>query len=142
MWLPAWSEAAGRWHAPVGAAGFRFAVAVLSLLLVVAAAAASISGAGSVAAYAMAGYTLAMVLNVVFPHLLVSLFQRRYMPGTATGLLCNLPLGTLYLIRAISDRQVDPGVFAWAGPLVVAGIGGSIPFLFAAGRWLEKRRDR
>ena len=81
--LPAWSAHAGKWHARVDAAEFRFAVAALSVLLVVVAAAASLASAGSVSAYLMAGYVLAMVLNVLMPHVLVTVVMRKYMPGTA-----------------------------------------------------------
>jgi hypothetical protein len=55
VWLPAWSVQAGRWHAPVGAGEFRFAVGVLTLFFVLAAAWASMGGAGSFPAYLMAG---------------------------------------------------------------------------------------
>ena len=82
--LPAWSARAGRWHAPVAAPVFRFAALVLSGLFVAITLVASNSVAGGVAAYLMAGYALAMVLNVFMPHVLVTVVTRRYMPGTAT----------------------------------------------------------
>lgn len=134
--LPAWSAHAGKWHARVDAAEFRFAVAALSVLLVVVAAAASLASAGSVSAYLMAGYVLAMVLNVLMPHVLVTVVMRKYMPGTATALLLNLPLGVLYLRQALSEQNIQPGVFAWSGPLMVLFIVASIPALFALGRKL------
>jgi hypothetical protein len=134
--LPAWSAHAGRWHARVGAAEFRFAVAAFSVLLVIVAAAASLAGAGSVGAYLMAGYVLAMVLNVFMPHVLVTVVMRKYMPGTATALLLNLPLGVLYLRQALAEQIIQPVVLAWSGPLIVLFIGASIPVLFALGRKL------
>lgn len=132
--LPAWSACAGRWHTPVGKREFRFAVAALSALLVAIAAAASAAGAGSIAAYLMAGYVLAMVLNVLVPHLLATLSMRKYMPGTATALLLNLPLGVLYLRQALLEGRIELGVFAWSGPLTVLAIVASIPVLFSLGR--------
>jgi hypothetical protein len=134
--LPAWSAHAGKWHARVEPVEFRFAVAVLSVLLVLVAAAASLAGAGSVGAYLMAGYVLAMVLNVLMPHVLATVVMRKYMPGTATALLLNLPLGALYLRQALSEQNIQPGVFAWSGPLIVLFIVASIPALFALGRKL------
>ena len=134
--LPAWSAHAGKWHARVEAAEFRFAVAVLSVLLVVVAAAASQARAGSISAYLMAGYVLAMVLNVLMPHVLATVVMRKYMPGTATALLLNLPLGALYLRQALSEQNIQPGVFAWSGPLIVLFLVASIPVLFALGRKL------
>ena len=87
IFLPAWSKTAGRWHAPVTASQFRFAVIILTLLLVVIALFASIEPPRSIASYLMSGYVLAMQVNVLFPHLVATLFMRRYMPGTATALL-------------------------------------------------------
>jgi hypothetical protein len=132
--LPAWSAQAGKWYAPVSAPVFRFAVGVLSGCFVLIAATASFSPAGSIGAYLMAGYVLAMLLNVFMPHVLASVVMRRYMPGTATALLLNLPLGLFYLRRAWSERYIEPHVFGWAGPLVVFGLLAAIPMLFALGR--------
>ena len=132
--LPAWTLNAGRWHSPVGKAEFRFAVGALSGLLVVVTAAASTSEAGSIAAYLMAGYVLAMVLNVFIPHVLASIIMRKYMPGTATALLFDLPLGLWYLSKALAESRIDSGIFLWSGPLTVLAIVVSIPGLFALGR--------
>jgi uncharacterized protein with HXXEE motif len=43
LWLPAWSERAGRWCNPVGAREFRFAVVILTAAAAVAALAANIA---------------------------------------------------------------------------------------------------
>ena len=132
--LPAWSAQAGKWYAPVAAPVFRFAVGVLSGGFVLIAGIASVAPAGSIGAYLMAGYVLAMLLNVFIPHVLASVAMRRYMPGTATAVLLNLPLGLFYLRRAWSERYIEPRVFAWAGPLVVLALLAAIPLLFALGR--------
>jgi len=137
LYLPAWSASAGKWHAPVGPMEFRFAVSVLSGLLIVIATAASFSQAGSIAAYLMSGYVLAMVLNVLIPHVLASVIMRKYMPGTATAVLLNLPFGLLYLRQALSEHSIELQVFYWVGPLVVLSILASIPVLFAVGRKLH-----
>lgn len=138
--LPAWSLHAGKWHASVGPREFRFAVVVLSALLVIFAFSSSVTAPGSISAYLMAGYVLAMVLNVFIPHVLATVFMRRYMPGTATALVLNLPLGLIYLSRALSENRIEMAVFYWAGPAVVLGIAASIPVLFFLGRALFANR--
>jgi hypothetical protein len=134
LYLPAWAAHAGRWHVPVGSKEFRFAVAILSAVLVGVAVLASESGPGSLAAYLLCGYVLAMVLNAVVPHLVASVATRRYMPGTATALAFNLPLGSLLLKRALAEHYIEATVFVWAGPAVALAIAASIPLLFAIGR--------
>jgi hypothetical protein len=121
----------------VGADEFRFAVAALSVALVIIVAAASLAGPASLPAYMLSGYVLAMVLNVVAPHVVATIAMRRYMPGTATALLFNLPLGGLFLQRALAEGYIEPGVFVWSGPAVALAIAASIPPLFAIGRKLR-----
>lgn len=133
-WLPTWSLQAGRWHAPVAAPVFRVAALALSILFVAVTLAATFADAGSLAAYLMAGYVLAMVLNAIVPHALLSMRARRYMPGTATGLLFNLPLGLLYLRQALQEQAIAWQHFRWAGPLVVLAMLALLPTLFALGR--------
>ena len=131
LYLPAWSSHGSRWRMPVETRVFRLAAVFFSAMLVILTTIASLSHPQSVAAYLMAGYVLAMLLNVLAPHLLATLFTRSYMPGTATAVLLNLPLGLLYLHRALSEHSVEPHVFFWSGPLTVLTILASIPALFA-----------
>ena len=99
LYLPAWSTTAGRWYAPVGTREFAFAATVLSLVLVALAAAAISAGSQSIWAYLFTGYVFTMVANVFVPHALGTIALRRYIPGTATALLLNLPLVACFLSR-------------------------------------------
>jgi hypothetical protein len=134
LFLPRWSASAGRWHVPVGPTEFRFAVAVLSAALLAIVGAASVTGPGTLAAYLPSGYVLAMLVNVVVPHLITTIATGRYMPGTATAIVFNLPLGCLFLKRALAENFIELKVFAWAGPVIAFAIAASIPLLFALGR--------
>lgn len=142
MWLPAWSASAGRWHRPVSRAEFRFAVLVLTLVLLAAAVAVSVAPPGSWASYLFFGYVFAMVANVFVPHVAASLALRTYMPGTASALLLNLPLGALLLRQGFRSGRIEAGIFAVAGPLVALGILASIPLLFWIGRRFAARPGR
>lgn len=139
--LPAWSSTAGRWHARVGTREFVFAVTVLSLALLGLAALGTSAGARSVWAYLLAGYALAMVANVFVPHVLGTIALRRYMPGTGTALLLNLPLGVLFLHQALGQGFVAWHTFVWVGPLTALAIAACIPALFALGRLLPGSRE-
>ena len=140
MQLPAWSKNAGKWHHPVGAREFRFAVIVLTLLAYTVALLATAGGKESVGAYLAAGYALAMLLNVFFPHVIATVMMRRYAPGTLTALLLNLPVTLFLLYRGFQDGYIHYEQFVWIGPLVVLGIVVSIPLLFAIGRRLPGLR--
>jgi hypothetical protein len=137
--LPGWSSRAGRWHAPVGAFEFRFAVVVLTLLAYAVAFLSSIYGAQSFAAYALAGYALAMLLNVLAPHLLATLALRQYAPGTGTALLFNLPVCGALLYVGLRDGFIERGKFVVFGPGCVVVVLALIPILFFIGRTLDPK---
>ncbi len=136
LWLPRWSMRAGRWYRPIGAAPFQFGVVVLSALLVAVAVAGLASGPHSLPAYLLFGYVFAMAANALFPHLVVSIAMRKYMPGTATGVLLNLPIGSALLYHAVAEDWVSLGTLAWAAPAVAAALVLAIPVLLGVGRRL------
>lgn len=139
IYLPAWSRTAGRRHAPVTGFEFRFAIAVLTLLFWIAVALLLLEGRASFGAYLTAGYALAMLLNVFVPHTLGTLLMRRYIPGTATALLLNLP-ATGFLLRAmLADGTIETERFLTTAPFVVLLLACSIPVLFAVGRRIEPK---
>lgn len=136
IWLPRWSASAGRFHMRVEASRFRFAVAVLTIA---GWAVVAWSAAGSrFADYLVSGYALAMLVNVVVPHVAATLALRRYAPGTATALALNLPVTALLLRAAFAEGRIAMETFIWAGPLVAVAVAASIPVLFAVSAGLSK----
>jgi hypothetical protein len=70
----------------------------------------------------LSGVALAMAANALFQHLPLSLLKRSYMPGTATGLLLNLPLGLSLLDGHSADWPVILGYAIGFGVLSFAGL--------------------
>ena len=134
IWLPAWTTRVRPLRFTLSSSVFRIAAVAQSLLLVILATAAFLSASESPAAYAFAGYVFAMLVNVFAPHAFASIALRTYMPGTATALLFNLPLGILFLHRALAERFVAWDTLVWAAPLVAFLVLLSIPVSFAIGR--------
>jgi hypothetical protein len=133
IWLPAWSQSAGHWHQPVATPVFAFAATILSVLLVSLAYASRWSGPQSIPAYLFAGYVFAMVANALVPHLAATALTRSYVPGTATAVLFNAPIGTLLLRRLLAAGNVDLRRMSWSAPLVALVLLASIPVLFWVG---------
>jgi Na+(H+)/acetate symporter ActP len=88
---------------------------------------------------ALAGFALAMAINAVFPHLTLSLVKRSYSPGAATGMLFNLPLGTLILWKSASSGEIS-GMELWSCSAIYAVVLGIVAFggLFTAHFLLER----
>ena len=114
IWLPGWSKDAGHYHVPVLARQFRFAVLALT---VAAWALVGWSALGSsFADYLVSGYALAMLVNVVFPHLAATFAMRRYAPGTATAVLFG---GSMLALLALAGLSMTVWIVytIWVGVL-------------------------
>lgn len=67
----------------------------------------------------LSGFALVMAINAVFPHLAWSLLKHSYAPGTATGMLFNLPLGVL-LIRGQLRAVTASHAYFWRETVLYA----------------------
>jgi len=138
IWLPAWSRAAGRWHAPVGAFEFRFAIAVLTTLALAATLAAVGPAPTGWGTQALCGYAAAMLANVFVPHVAGTVALRRYVPGTASAVCLNLPVTLLLLANALREGAITPVGLAWAAVVVMVGLLLGIALLFRLGKRLRQ----
>ncbi len=132
----------GPWRVRAAPREFALAALIFSLLLLGLTWQALRAGAGSAWAYAYAGCVFAMLVNVFLPHGLGTLLLRRYLPGTATALLLNLPLGLLFLRQALAQGFVQAATLRWAAPLMALLVLASLPVMFAAGRLILKHAGR
>ena len=133
LWLPRWSKYAGKYHPEVSNNEFHFAVIIftiagylLSFLFLF------FGHSVEITKYIYLGFVLMMSLNSIFPHLIATIVLRRYAPGTMTGLLLNLPIGSAIIFSNVkSGVQVKMLILAL---VVVTGISIiSLPPLFKLG---------
>ena len=137
IWFPDWTRQAGRWHAPVSQRVFRFAAAVFTLLAFGVTWLSAASGKQTIWAYLTFGYMVAVLANVLIPHLAVTVAMRRYMPGLATGVALNLPTLSLLVILALRQGYVSGWKAAeYSVSVILIGLL-LIPALFKLGRLLN-----
>ena len=136
IWLPAWSQEAGRWHEPVERSEFTFATAVMLIFLYTITYLAANAQAESVSIYLVCGLALVMLFNIVVPHLGATLAQRRYSPGLGSSLLLILPVASLLLWRAFVVDAISLPRYALAAAGVLLGTAVIWPSLFRLGRRL------
>jgi hypothetical protein len=89
---------------------------------------------------ALSGFALAMVVNAVFPHFLASLGTHSYSPGTATGMLFNLPLG-VWLIHEQLTAHALVDIWRQAVPYAALLAVGAYGALFGAHAILARKRE-
>jgi Protein of unknown function with HXXEE motif len=78
-----------------------------------------ISKEGSHFQEALSGFALAMAINAVLPHFIISLVKHSYSPGVGTGMLFNLPLGVLLIQEQVRDSAIPAGE-VWRAALLYA----------------------
>jgi len=139
VWLPDWSKRAGLWHFPVAPGVFRFAAAVLTVLAFLVTWLSARSGKQTVWTYLAFGYMVAMLANVLIPHVAASVALRSYTPGVATAVTLNLPVLSLLVVLALGEGYVSGRKAAAYSVGVTGFLVLSIAALFKSGRALDLR---
>src|SRR5690349_3301206 len=133
IWLPDWCKRTGPWRLPIAAVVFRFAACVLTVLAFVVTWLSARSGKQTVWTYLAFGYMVAMLANVLVPHVAASVALRSYIPGLATALALNLPVLSLLVVLALREGYVSGGKAAAYSAGVTAFLVLSIAALFRLG---------
>jgi len=139
VWLPDWSQQAGRWHRPVEKIPFRFAVLVLTLLAYLCAYLGLMGGKQSVGIYLLGGYAFVMLVNVFFPPLLAAVWLQQYVPGLGTALALNLPVCSGLLFVVLKGDYVSPWPLLITGCIFAGGALILIRVLFKLGERVEEK---
>lgn len=138
LWLPRFSQSAGKFHKPVGTFEFVFALAVLTILAWVITLLFYLMGKESIPCYLFFAFNFGMLVNVFFPHLAATIVLRRYCPGLLTGILLLTPTTVYLLVYGYENEYFSFPKF-WIITIPFAGIiVGSLPLLFRSGRSLKK----
>ena len=138
LWLPKWSQTAGRFHKPVGAFEFRFAVLVLTLGAIVITLFFYGWGKRSVPSYLFFAFNFGMLVNIFVPHLAATIALRKYCPGLLTGVLLLLPTtGTLLWYGYQNKYFLFPLFWYITVPFATLVIA-FIPVLFKIGEMIKK----
>lgn len=130
--MPQWVRAHGsQIPAHPGAATIWTGLLLLTFLAFAVTSRSTKSGPQSVWTYLFFGYVVAMLANVVVPHVPASIAFRGYTPGVVTAVLINLPLMSIVLVKALREDWVSGTKAVAYGVLVPLTLLGAIATLFA-----------
>lgn len=92
---------------------------------------------------ALSGFALAMAVNAVLPHFVISLVKHSYSPGMGTAMLFNLPLGVLLIHGQLRGHAIPPAE-VWRAAVLYALLlaVGSFGLLYGAHAILATRKVR
>lgn len=106
LWLPQWSQNATRFHKPVSNNEFHFAVIMVTAIGYLFTFQYFVFGSTyAIAKFAYLGFILMMVFNTFFPHILSTIYLKKYAPGTLTALLLNFPIGSYLIFKEIHSLE-------------------------------------
>ncbi|PWA11847.1 HXXEE domain-containing protein [Pueribacillus theae] len=86
--------------------------------------------------YSYFGFVGAMILNILFPHLISTLIERYYSPGLFTGLIVIIPINSLIVKTAIELGTITISQFIISTLAVGVSLLLSIPISFKIGKQL------
>ena len=118
----------------VGPSEFRFAIVVVTVAGWAVTYMSWRSGRESVWSYLLFGYVVAMLANVLVPHVPAAFVFRGYVPGLVTAVVLNLPVMCLLAMRAVREGWVSGEKAVIYGIAVPLGLAALTPLLFALGR--------
>ncbi len=107
---------------------FRFGVAVLTVLAFAVTWLSARSGKQTVWTYLAFGYMVAVLANVLIPHVAAAVALRSYVPGVVTAVTLNLPVLSLLVVLAVREGYVS----GWKAAEYAAGVSGFLLLYVAA----------
>ena len=139
LWLPQWSQHAGKFHKKVDAKEFHVAVMLVTLLAFIATSAWLLFPEVLIFKYFYFGFLGAMVCNTFLPHLAATIVLKKYSPGLLSGLLLLVPVNLTLIVSNITS-----GVISWQGQLIATAVTGPLllallPLFFKIGRKLTQQ---
>ncbi len=127
VWLPAFSRTVPGFS--VDDFSERFAIAVLTIALWGIVSQVVRTRGGRTPTTLLAGYACGMLLNVFVPHVIGTLLLWRYVPGTVTALLLNLPAGVWLLREMLRSGAIGRRSLRVVAPAGIVLLAASVPVL-------------
>lgn len=139
VWLPRWSQNASRFHKKVGTDEFIFAVIVVTVIAYLGTFLFMVYPESWLLKDIYFGLLGMMMLNSVFPHLIATVFLRRYMPGVITGIFLMLPVDLILIIRGVQLNLITINEVVISTVLVGGIVIALLPVLFKIGRSIDRQ---
>lgn len=144
VFLASWNRAHLKWWFTPNSKIYWALTSLVSVVIWVAVVGVRVSPESTHWQCALAGFAMAMAINAVLPHFVISIVKRSYSPGAGTGMLLNLPLGILLVheqlhAHVISTAQIWRQAVPYAALLGV-GAYGSLLGAHAILNWKRQRR--
>ncbi|WP_035777017.1 HXXEE domain-containing protein [Clostridium arbusti] len=134
LWLPQWSKNAMKFHKQVEKNEFHFAVLVITLIAYLCTSLFIFFPNVLLLKYFYFGFVGAMIINTIFPHLIATIFLKKYSPGLITGVSLQIPVDCLIIVNSINNGIINFYILLLSIIIVGVFLLSIIPILFRMGR--------
>lgn len=107
LWIPRWSRYTEKFGKQVSSDKFHFAVLVITILAYLATGLFIFFPQNLILKYFFFGFMGAMIFNVIFPHLILTIILKKYSPGLITGVLLIMPFNSLIIISSLNNSIIN-----------------------------------
>lgn len=104
LWFPDWRAKTLKNAKPQNKNHFIFAVIGVTILGYLAAGLHLLYPDNKYLEYAFIGFVVAMLINAVVPHLVLTIAYRKYCPGVFTGCFLLMPFHIIILLNALGEK--------------------------------------
>lgn len=107
LWIPRWSRYTQKFGKQVSGDEFHFAVLVITILAYLATGLFIFFPKNLILKYFFFGFIGAMIFNVIFPHLILTIILKKYSPGLITGVLLIMPFNSLIIVSSLNNSIIN-----------------------------------
>lgn len=107
LWIPRWSRYTQKFGKQVSGDEFHFAVLIITILAYLATGLFIFFPQNLILKYFFFGFMGAMIFNIVFPHLILTIILKKYSPGLITGVLLIMPFNSLIIISSLNNSTIN-----------------------------------
>ncbi len=107
LWIPRWSRYTEKFGKQVSGDEFHFAVLVITILAYLATGLFIFFPQNLILKYFFFGFMGAMIFNVIFPHLILTIILKKYSPGLITGVLLIMPFNSLIIVSSLNNSIIN-----------------------------------
>ncbi len=105
--MPRWSRYIQKFGKQVSGDEFHFAVLVITILAYLATGLFIFFPENLILKYFFFGFMGAMMFNIIFPHLILTIILKKYSPGLITGVLLIMPFNSLIIISSLNNSIIN-----------------------------------
>lgn len=107
LWIPRWSRYTEKFGKQVSGDEFHFAVLVITILSYLATGLFIFFPENLILKYFFFGFMGAMMFNIIFPHLILTIILKKYSPGLITGIFLIMPFNSLIIISSLNNSIIN-----------------------------------